>query len=201
MPSTPASNTTPHSDADQLFRAIHDADEHRVREIITTRPDLANAWLSGGNQWHGRAEFTGKSSSSRGEGPAPEGIDPLSYAAVRNHPDVLQVLLDAGANTEAVSFEGNMGWATPVQHAAFQSDDHAAVIKLLLDHGANPNAISSAGSTAIYTAAGHNRHAVIALLEEAGGIVDVHTAALLGRVDTVKQYLDAAAGWLDAEDG
>ena len=136
-----------------------------------------------------------------GGGPAPEGIDPFSYAAVRNQRGVVQVLLGAGANVEAVSFEGNMGWATPVHHAAFQSDDHAAVIKDLLAHGANPNAISSAGSTAIHTAAEHDRLAAVALLEDAGAIVDVHIAVILGRVDVVKRFLAASSAWLEAEDG
>ena len=45
----------------RLFRAIFDHDAESVRKILTDRPDLVNAWISG--KLH-RTEFVGEISDS-----------------------------------------------------------------------------------------------------------------------------------------
>ena len=184
---------------EQLFRAIHAGDEARVRDILTSRPDLLNAWLTKANAWHANDTFDGESHGSRGFRAAP-GLDPLAYATRRNAISVVRVLLTAGATVEALSFEGNMGWTTPLHHAAFASNEHAAIVECLLDHGATPNVISSTGSTPIQTAAEHGESDVVALLERAGATIDIHVAAMLGRVEAVQGFLDASPAWLEALD-
>jgi hypothetical protein len=54
-----------------------------VQEILTDRPDLIDAWISG-KGLH-LSEFAGEISDYRGHS-AMEGLDPLSYAIARDVP-------------------------------------------------------------------------------------------------------------------
>ena len=59
----------------------------------------------------------------------------------------IKLLIDAGANLEAVDLNGH----TPLQFAA--NFANAEIVSLLLDAGANVNAVSDLGSTALHLAA------------------------------------------------
>ncbi|MHA4895358.1 ankyrin repeat domain-containing protein [Pedobacter sp. PWIIR3] len=60
---------------------------------------------------------------------------PLHYASQRYLPEVVKVLVHAGADLEVKDEYGN----TPLWRATFSSDGRGEVIKLLLSKGANPN--------------------------------------------------------------
>ena len=97
------------------------------------------------------------------------GYTPLFLASQAGHADVVDVLINAGADAKAVSTTGS----TPLMLAASAGAVDAA--KRLLDAGADVNAKESArGQTALLFAAANNRVPVIRLLAERGA--DLRTA-------------------------
>ena len=180
--------------AHELFQAIwrHEADS--VRTILNVRPDLVDAWLTG-DSWPN--EFSGEAWDSRGF-EAPRGLDPLAYASVLGASDCVDSLLAAGAVVESVSYGADVGWCTPLVQAAFQNKEEA--VFRLLRHGANPNVMGSAGSTALMTAAGHGRIAMVDALLAAGAEMTIHVAAALGDLQEVDRILADSSAWLEAKD-
>lgn len=83
------------------------------------------------------------------------GLTPLHYAANKSRdPSVVALLLERGADVDAVSNEGY----TPL-HVAGRGNPESSVIELLLDHGADIEARDSNGSTPLH-------HAVILVNED-----------------------------------
>jgi ankyrin repeat protein len=85
-------------------------------------------------------------------------VQPLHSAAAAGRADIVQLLLESGADANARQQGGFIAL-----HAAAQNGDHA-MVKLLLDHGADAAAATDDGRTAadIADAAGHPE--VVALL-------------------------------------
>ena len=71
---------------------------------------------------------------------------PLILAARNNHRDVVQQLLERGAEPNMAAQNGG----TPLHDAAFKG--HKDVVQLLLDRGAEPNMANQFGRTAQYYA-------------------------------------------------
>jgi predicted ribosome-associated RNA-binding protein Tma20 len=69
---------------------------------------------------------------------------PLMYAARDGAPDATRVLLDAGAQINAVDPDGT----TPLVRAIWNS--HYDTAKVLLDRGADPNLLDTAEMGALY---------------------------------------------------
>jgi ankyrin repeat protein len=72
-----------------------------------------------------------------------KGWNPLLYAATGGKDEVVKLLLDLGANINAVSDNGT----TPLMMAV--RGGHKSTVKLLLDRGANPNMKNERGETAL----------------------------------------------------
>ncbi len=73
------------------------------------------------------------------------GISPLMLASAHRELALVQLLLDSGANVNAVDIRG----MTPLIYAAASEDRNAETLKLLLARGANPTAKDQHGQTAI----------------------------------------------------
>ena len=130
---------------------------------------------------------------------------PLHNAADDGHADVVQALLDAGANIEARTAQYSSG-STPLHYAARKG--HANVVRTLLDAGADAGARNDDGETPLYRAAWHGYPDVVRLLLDAGadiearrdivddtdnGATPLHAAAGGGHADVVRALLDAGA--------
>ena len=122
---------------------------------------------------------------------------PLRRAVYWNEPlEILQLLLDNGANTELCSEHG-----VTVLHEACAMGNKEAVL-LLLRRGANIHTKHTHGCTALHWAAGRSHVNILQMLMEHGAEVDVKTndgatplsfAAERGCVDSVRKLLDWGA--------
>lgn len=107
----------------------------------------------------------------------------LTIAAENGHASVVEVLLKAEANVNAVGIEG----CTPLHFAA--GNGHVDIVNLLLEKGANVNAVDRYGKTPLDYAEGYakNQDVVKALLDARGGsfVKARNKAMIAGGVNTL----------------
>jgi ankyrin repeat protein len=116
----------------RLMEAVVASDAGKVRELIARGVDVnAKMEISGGVA--------------------------LSSAAAAGHPEIVRMLLDAGADVNADSGA-----------ALTAAAGHAEIVRLLLDRGADVNARRSDGLTPLMSAAGAGRVETVKLLLERG---------------------------------
>jgi ankyrin repeat protein len=128
----------------------------------------------------------------------------MVFAASRGYMQLVQMLLDAGVDVNAVS--GPLK-STALQVAALGGQ--VGTLQLLLAKGADPKATMSCGKTAVCLAAQFGGAEVIKVLLTAGADVHhalpsnantaLHTAAAFGRLQVTELLLSAGAN-LDARD-
>ena len=96
---------------------------------------------------------------------------------------------DSGIVNDAVAHPRWGGRPVPIQLAAERGD--TKVIEILLRHGADPNhgTDSYGGWTALHLAAHWGHMEAARLLQEGGGMVDLHAACLLDDVNAVRAIL------------
>jgi ankyrin repeat protein len=90
-----------------------------------------------------------------------DGSTPLHCATWKGHVNVVAVLLDAGANVNAVN--QNEHWGTTPLHAAAHANQ-TAIAKMLLDAGADTKAKDNEGRTPMFHTTFHKAKAVAKLL-------------------------------------
>lgn len=140
------------SHINELFQAAQSGDAAKVKDIVTAHPQLANTE----NQ---------------------DGLTPLGYASHFGKAEAARVLLELGADVNAVS-HSRIPFipSNTALHAAIAGERSLEVIKLLLAHGADTAIVDSNGHTCLHSAAFHdNNLEMIRLLMEHGA--DVHAAA------------------------
>jgi len=120
---------------------------------------------------------------------------PLGAAARQGHREVVELLMDAGADLET----GYLGW-TPLNVAA--NSGHVDVVRYLLDKGADMEHRSESGWTPLKSAACNGHTATVTLLLQRGadvraaadrGWTALHSAANSGHGDIVQLLIDHGA--------
>ncbi len=107
-----------------VFEAATLGDFERLRELLDADPSLANAW-------------------------SPDRGNPLHFASFFAQPEAARLLLDRGAEPNAVA--GGFGHVQPLHSAT--AGRSAEIVAMLLEAGADPNARQDGGFTPIHAAA------------------------------------------------
>lgn len=169
------------------FEALRALDLERVHELLEADPALVHQRIADlfAERWEPSDAADRKSNTV------------LHWAAVRGWQDadlapLARILIDHGADVDAMGYNGNKGVAPAVVLAAWEGD--LDVLRVLLEAGADPNRLASAES-ALYCAIEHtdpdaSEPSKVSLLLEHGAEHDVFTAAMLGETDLVEALLD-----------
>lgn len=128
-------------DAKQFFRAVKNGDSSGVRTALEADPGLVR--VRDGDE-----------------------STPLHWAAWKGHAEIVEQLLDAGADIQA--HNANFHWGTTPLHAAAHGNQRNAA-EVLIARGADVNAVRSTGSgTPLDETKAHNATAVAKLLRASG---------------------------------
>ncbi|MDH6371894.1 ankyrin repeat protein [Paenibacillus sp. PastF-3] len=133
----------------EVFQSAQQGDAVRLKQILESHPALVNTENN-------------------------VGLTPLGYAAHFGKEAAVQVLLDFGANVDAVS-HSKLSYipSNTALHAAIAGERDMGVIQLLLNKGAQTHIFDSDGHSALHSAAFHSDNVeLIRLLIEHGA--DVH---------------------------
>jgi ankyrin repeat protein len=128
-------------DEPNVFEAAAFGREERVEELLESDPGLARS-------------FSG------------DGFTALHLAAFFGHAEALRLLLDAGADPNAVGTSEQIGPVQPLHSAAATGRLECA--RLLLERGADVNARQGGGFTALHAAAASSDGELARLLLAAG---------------------------------
>lgn len=134
---------------DELFQAAQSGEASRLKDILESYPHLANAENG-------------------------DGLTLLGYAAHFGKGDAVQILLDHGADIDAIS-HSKISYipSNTALHAAIAGERNVDVIRLLLTHHADTNVFDSDGHTCLHTAAFHDDNIeIIRLLIDHGADVN-----------------------------
>ena len=95
---------------------------------------------------------------------------PLMWAALNGHAELVDLLIDRGANVNAVATHGDtvLGYAI----SCCEKPGSADILTKLLDNGADPNAKPHDGWTPLILAASRDRSDLLNLLLAAGAEID-----------------------------
>ncbi|CAJ1367060.1 unnamed protein product [Effrenium voratum] len=116
---------------------------------------------------------------------------PLLYASAGGHLEVVECLLDAGADKEKANNEGT----TPLHVAAFLG--HQAIVQCLMDAGADKDRADNEGRSPLHLAAMQGHRTVVRCLVDAGakannvGRSPLQFAAMQGHQAVLQCLLDA----------
>lgn len=133
-----------------IFEAAAVGDRARLRALLDDDPDLANAF-------------------------APDGFFPLGLAAFFNHPEIVRLLLERGADVTLVARNAMQIQALHAAVADKPEADALVLATMLLEHDAPVNAAQHGGYTALHAAAQSGYVALAALLLSRGADPNTRT--------------------------
>ncbi|CAI6082580.1 hypothetical protein PAECIP112173_03616 [Paenibacillus sp. JJ-100] len=139
---------------EQLFQAAEHGEINKLKSLLQERPELANIENK-------------------------DGLTALGYAAHYGQAGSVQLLLEHGADVNAVSHSRiSFIPSNTALHAALAGERSLQVIRQLLEHGTSTSIPDSDGQHALHTAAFHtDQTAIIELLLEHGADVSAQDAA------------------------
>ena len=121
---------------------------------------------------------------------------PLLHATMEGHVKIVNLLLEHGADVDALSWYGGSS-SLPLHIAAGKGD--IEILQMLLKHGANVDAQTEHGGSAIHSAARKGQHEALSLLlfeyhanpslSLVNGSLALHTAASHGYTKCIELYL------------
>lgn len=151
--------------ADEFFKAVRDRDLERVASLLAAEPALANARMPGdcillNRQVWENGKIVDIAPDDQRNGMA------LHFAAFHGDTALAQLLIDHGADVNAIAYENNMDMTPPIVIAAWEGG--VDMLRLLLDHGADPNVRCTRGDTPITVAQRHGKLDRVELLKQYG---------------------------------
>jgi len=151
----------------EYFAAVRDRDINKLKNLLQTNPLLANTTILGDatclneQVWVNGNRVKVQPGENRNT-PA------LHHAVVYGYSEIVELLLDHGADVHAIAYENNHEMTPPIVLAAWEGG--LEVMKILLRNGADPNARSSNGVTPLSTAKRHSKQDRVSLLMQYGAI-------------------------------
>lgn len=122
----------------EIIKAAKKGDLDRVKELLKVDSGLINARDS-------------------------DGSTPLHCATWKGHPDIVEFLVESGADVNALN--SNDHWGTTPLHAAAHANQ-TAIVKVLLEHGADVKALDMNGKTPLEHTEFHKAKAAAKLLQQ-----------------------------------
>ena len=163
-----------------ILRAVEDADVERVRELLDDDPGLV----------HVRVRSDYEEGDTLLHRSAPHQIDDGTNPDDL-HLQVAQLLIDHGADIDAVGGHENTVGSTPLDAAAWAG--RVGMVKLLLANGADPEKGGHEGVdyNPVSTAVSHGRKEIFKLLIEAGAQYGIQHTIRMGMLEETRELLDA----------
>ncbi|MYB50193.1 MAG: hypothetical protein F4X72_13165 [Dehalococcoidia bacterium] len=163
-----------------ILRAVEDADVDRVRALLDNDPTLV----------HVRVRSDYEEGDTLLHRSAPHQVDDGTNPD-EPHLQVAQLLIDHGADIDAVGGQENTIGSTPLDAAAWAG--RVGMVRLLLQNGADPEKGGHEGVdyNPVSTAVSHGRKEIFKLLIEAGAAYGIQHTIRMGMLEETRELLDA----------
>ena len=156
----------------ELLQALYRGDRERVGELLASEPEL-NVFEAAALGRTERVRAVLEEDSSQANAFGEDGFHPLGLACFFGHLDTARLLLDHGADVNALSRNEHIQTAAIHAAAASEGKDETKryeLVKLALEHGADPNLPQGGGFRAIDAARQNGDRLVEQLLLEHGAM-------------------------------
>lgn len=197
-----ANDTFSHEELVAYFVAVRDRDLDALRQCLETRPALTEARVN-----DGAMELRGDAFAKALNQPLTDrtltAIHQASFsyhdrqAGHQKGDDVIRLLLEYGADPDAVGYDGNNGHCAPIVIGTWEGG--IETMKLLLEAGATVS--GDQGIASLSTAASHDSTERFDLLLEFGAQASPWMLVKAGRSDRVVALVDEEPSLLSATDG
>jgi uncharacterized protein len=156
----------------ELLEALYRGDKARAEQLLAARPSLT-VFEAAATGSHDRLRELLDDDPGLANAYGDDGFHPLGLACFFGHVESARLLLERGADVNALSRNEHI--QTAAIHAAAASGDAGTeeatrheLVELVLDHGADPNLRQGGGFRAIDAARQNNDESVERLLKERG---------------------------------